>query len=513
LPVEPNALIEITLSDKFCVNENEDYLKLLFSNEKITNGGEITSVQYMPEQLKAYVKYEHLMVAERVERKRFIDYNSYKFIVRYAATLPVPNTGLFEMLHESKTMPTSQSYAQRTYVKHSDVNDENNFDSNNGQQKQKESTNVKTIMFVKDLKNNRFLRLILSKTNSAWRKEIFAELESSCNCKPINYSEHKIILKPVNDNRNDKNWHRNIENELKKFVQQFAPPKPVDKNLNEELIQTSINEFNKSHPNSVGYVNENSEFFIIAKTSVAEQFYLKSPIFAQISHVDIPDFVKRNCQKIIEPIIKKFTQTFGGTYDYKTGDGKISVKNLDSSVLGNIVEKLNKALSQIQVKHIKTDYDKILMNCNQTQITCILDSFFKPKNRICFFNVNPISCISLVYLHDFAELNCDSNVVFDEVQKLFNAYFTVVSIEISTYKDLIKTQKWNDFRIKTMNDCSHRDKLVYTLYNSQSLIIFGLKECVFPMKDRVQSFFDNNDVVTKKVDLTRDEVRFFFLIV
>jgi hypothetical protein len=122
---EPKSIIEITLSDKFCVNENEDYLKLLFSNEKATGGCDIHDMKYMPDKLKAYVKFEDVEVAKRVESKRFIEYNSYKFIVRFTESIPTSQL-LVEVETPSNSTASLQPTSQRFYSPHDTLNKENN---------------------------------------------------------------------------------------------------------------------------------------------------------------------------------------------------------------------------------------------------------------------------------------------------------------------------------------------------------------------------------------------------
>jgi hypothetical protein len=345
----------------------------------------------------------------------------------------------------------------------------------------------------------------LNTKNTEWRRELLAKLESEMCAKVVNTKEEKLILR-CTKTVDDKAWRNEIETELKKFLQQFALPREIDEDLKEDFIRESVNQVNETHPNSASYVLDNDSFFLVIKSSVLET-YQTSPICAKLIKVQVkvPDFKDRSYEKIVDPIIKKFTQVFGGTYKQERRDQTITIKSLGWGIIEDVAAKLLKALNQIGQKRLQTDFEYNLTRCKG--VVHILDNFFNTKSLLCSFDINEKSGINVIYLQNFPELNCEADAVFDEVQKLFNTHLTTVKIDVTRYKEFMSTQKWEDFRVSTLNDSTHRSKLTYTFYGNRFMLIFGNKENVFQLMEKVQNFLSQNDVVSQKIEcLDREEV-------
>ncbi len=89
---------------------------------------------------------------------------------------------------------------------------------------------------------------------------------------------------------------------------------------------------------------------------------------------------------------------------------------------------------------------------------------------------------------------------------MFNAHLTTAKIDLTKFKDFLSTSKWNDFKVNNLNNNPYPDKLAYTFYKNQFMLIFGYKELVFELKEKVESFLSFNDLVNKKIELSRENV-------
>lgn len=63
----------------FSSSDNKHLFKSIFSNENKTGGGPIENLDYLPDQLKAFITYESDKVAQNVINKKEISFCGYLF--------------------------------------------------------------------------------------------------------------------------------------------------------------------------------------------------------------------------------------------------------------------------------------------------------------------------------------------------------------------------------------------------------------------------------------------------
>ena len=163
----------------------------------------------------------------------------------------------------------------------------------------------------------------------------------------------------------------------------------------------------------------------------------------------------------------------------------LRARNTQNVQLRGPGKRLDEVLLDLTDSVSKIRCDK-LSSISEEALKCsglmsFLEKIIIEKKLLCKLSKRETEGMYLVYFADYSG--------FTELEDFFLSYYTTITIDFANNTEFINTSKWSEFKNKNL--ISNQD-LIWSLVNSRELVMFGKKECLFELENKIQEFLEQN---------------------
>ena len=358
---------------------------------------------------------------------------------------------------------------------------------------------------MKQLSSDLQLSILLDRRNNKWRSSLEEKIIS--NYGSIYFGANLLTIKCTLDKKLENfnelasNWEKRMNSVISGFSNQFCM-ESINLDDNESsTIRDAIREFNQYNGYSIDYRIFKKRLFYVIKKSQLIQFQNSIVDIAheKCKNLDyfIPTLPDKNYYLLIKPLIGNLKLKFRDieSISYTEETNSIQLRG-PAKRLDEILIQICDSISKIRSDKLSSISDEVI-KCNN--LTKIVQKIIDEKNLFCKL-IKKTDGLYLIYF-----LQKESS--FLQLENLILQNYTSTTIDCSMSSDVLSDVKWTDF--KTKNLLTNHD-LTFRLVNSKELMIFGKKEILFELENKVQEFLgkykNEKPNLSKKLDFDQNEV-------
>jgi hypothetical protein len=410
--------------------------------------------------------------------------------------------------------------------------------------------NVKTYQLTKTLENNKFLKMVLSKRNETWKKELFEKLEKEDG--RVTFDEKTFTVTKSNNRTilTEMEWCKKIDRLITEYFREFHL-ESID------FDQSSLNEINKLKLKVDDirkiylidyYQTTDSRLFLLGRISHVTDFFDRFPDLKFLSKLEKDEFKETNNTKtnlIKDNILNNnnnedmINKSFDLPFNFQDSTIKFLMNetinrlkkkyflfdyslNIDNNSLeltglrsycNELVNLLKNKFKNIKSRKVDLDnIDKILKLENLSSIikNILLNNESNQKliykNQIIMHDNEENIGIFIHYIQDFKEIDSANDSVYEKISECLIENLKCIEYVIDmNHNRCLMTQKWKEFELNSFNV----KNISYTTISSlqkHSIILVGKKEHIDSANKKIDDFLVNNSEIAKCIELGEEEV-------
>jgi hypothetical protein len=417
---------------------------------------EIDQYQYLPDKLKAFIKFKNEKTAQFVSEKSILNILQYQFPVKLG----------------------------------------------------NKSINNKTQKLYKSLQNNIFLSLLLAENNLQPRQEFINFMKSDLNTNLIITNKQLIIILNQQISEEDFNsWKKDIEKKITSFCNMFSME------ITEFDEMDKINDLIRKTNNNKDLYYEirfNSKLYIIGRREDMRNFLKNTSIITK--SIDLPKLQFNGFNSLISLALKKLQTKYNlQSYQLNVNNFKIDLtapeKNIDQ-----VIDQLNHTfvsfknqridkLSKSSFLNNSKNLNLIIQDCLKTDV-----SFNSLIYKIQILQTNDEdSGVFLSYFYNCPDLDSINDKVFTSISQYLMLNLIQIEVDVSNYSAILNDTKWKTFEQENFCKSKCLNKFSFFLNEKNVIYLTGTLKYVYSAKSLIERFLSENKLVDKGFRFNMDD--------
>ena len=408
--------------------------------------------------------------------------------------------------------------------------------------------NLNSYQITKSIENNKFLKILLSKRNETWKKELFEKLELEDG--RATFDDKSLTIKKSNSYTilTEREWCKKIDRTITEFFREFHL-ESIDfdqSSLNEiNQLKSKIEEIRKIYLIDY-YQASNSRLFLLGRKPHVVDFFDRFPklkVLSKLIEEDNQNFSKSDSSKdendnedminksfelpfnLNDQTIKFFINQILNKLkkQYLLFDFALNMNNNALELTGlrsycnNLINLLKNKLKNVQFRKVNLEnIDKILKleNLNSIIKNILANGSIEKliyKYQIIIHENEENIGIFIHYIRDFKEIDSENDSVFDKISEALIENLKCIEYVIEmNHNGCLMSQKWKEFESNNFNVKNISFKTVSSL-QKHSIILVGQKENIESAFRKIDDYLVNNSETAKFLDeLEEEDVNFYF---